>query len=370
MGRGWVWGSGRGVVTVRFETAETPAGPVRSYADDDPALHPWRPDAEAGEADPVNCVADGPRHGLASLFVEIRELDADALADDAVMRDFYDLNRRAELLGREQAPFWTLRGVPRRASARPTAASGRSCSRPTTATGWSAPPCCGRSCSTTPTRPGSRSTSTCRTAGAASAGRWSSGSSSSPRPTAGRLLMTDAKLPVRRARDPRLPAGSPRRAATSCPTTRWSATCALPVPDEQIQEWIDEAAPHHEGYTIETFVDEVPDDLVESLCVLLGQLAVDAPTGAVDFEEEVDDARAVRGDRRHRQGDGPGSLRDGGAHPGPPGRRPVDAGRAARGQHRRLPVGHVRAPRAPRPQARPGHQGGQPPRGPGARATT
>ena len=42
MGRGWVWGSGRGVVTVRFETAETPPGPVRSYAIDDPALHPWR----------------------------------------------------------------------------------------------------------------------------------------------------------------------------------------------------------------------------------------------------------------------------------------------------------------------------------------
>jgi DNA polymerase-4 len=41
MGRGWVWGSGRGVVTVRFETAATPAGPVRSYADDDPALSAW-----------------------------------------------------------------------------------------------------------------------------------------------------------------------------------------------------------------------------------------------------------------------------------------------------------------------------------------
>ncbi|KRF34337.1 DNA polymerase IV [Nocardioides sp. Soil805] len=40
MGAGWVWGSGRGVVTVRFETAETPPGPVRSYAVDDPALSP------------------------------------------------------------------------------------------------------------------------------------------------------------------------------------------------------------------------------------------------------------------------------------------------------------------------------------------
>lgn len=42
-GRGWVWGSGRGVVTVRFETAETPAGPVRSFPADDPALSAWRP---------------------------------------------------------------------------------------------------------------------------------------------------------------------------------------------------------------------------------------------------------------------------------------------------------------------------------------
>lgn len=45
MGRGWVWGSGRGVVTVRFETAETEPGPVRSYSVDDPALTPWRPPA-------------------------------------------------------------------------------------------------------------------------------------------------------------------------------------------------------------------------------------------------------------------------------------------------------------------------------------
>ena len=49
LGRGWVWGAGRGVVTVRFETAETPAGPVRSYAADDPALQPWRPEGPPDE---------------------------------------------------------------------------------------------------------------------------------------------------------------------------------------------------------------------------------------------------------------------------------------------------------------------------------
>ncbi len=44
MGRGWVWGSGRGIVTVRFETAHTGPGPVRSYTIDDPDLSPWRAD--------------------------------------------------------------------------------------------------------------------------------------------------------------------------------------------------------------------------------------------------------------------------------------------------------------------------------------
>jgi DNA polymerase-4 len=37
-GPGWVWGSGRGRVTVRFETADTPPGPVRTLAADDPEL--------------------------------------------------------------------------------------------------------------------------------------------------------------------------------------------------------------------------------------------------------------------------------------------------------------------------------------------
>jgi DNA polymerase-4 len=46
MGRGWVWGSGKGVVTVRFETADTGPGPVRSYRADDPDLEPFLPAAE------------------------------------------------------------------------------------------------------------------------------------------------------------------------------------------------------------------------------------------------------------------------------------------------------------------------------------
>jgi DNA polymerase-4 len=38
-GYGWVWGSGLGRVTVRFETKDSPPGPVRTFAVDDPALH-------------------------------------------------------------------------------------------------------------------------------------------------------------------------------------------------------------------------------------------------------------------------------------------------------------------------------------------
>lgn len=38
LGPGWVWGSGLGRVTVRFETRGTPPGPVRTFSLDDPAL--------------------------------------------------------------------------------------------------------------------------------------------------------------------------------------------------------------------------------------------------------------------------------------------------------------------------------------------
>lgn len=55
-GRGWVWGSGRSVVTVRFETAETGPGPIRSFSLDDPALTPVLLDDPAHDPDP----SDGP----------------------------------------------------------------------------------------------------------------------------------------------------------------------------------------------------------------------------------------------------------------------------------------------------------------------
>lgn len=40
LGRGWVWGSGLGRVTVRFEGRDTGPGPVRTFAESDPALNP------------------------------------------------------------------------------------------------------------------------------------------------------------------------------------------------------------------------------------------------------------------------------------------------------------------------------------------
>lgn len=51
-GAGWVWGSGRGRVTVRFEGPLTGPGPVRTFAVDDPQLEPadppdWRPEPVA-----------------------------------------------------------------------------------------------------------------------------------------------------------------------------------------------------------------------------------------------------------------------------------------------------------------------------------
>ena len=80
----------------------------------------------------------------------------------------------------------------------------------------------------------------------------------------------------------------------------------LPVDDADIQDWIDRAAEKHQGgYRIETFGDDIPAELVPGLCELFGQLAVDAPTGEVDFEEEVMTPERYAERAGHGQGDGP-----------------------------------------------------------------
>jgi DNA polymerase-4 len=38
-GPGWVWGSRRGLVTIRFETSQSGPGPIRTVPVDDPQLH-------------------------------------------------------------------------------------------------------------------------------------------------------------------------------------------------------------------------------------------------------------------------------------------------------------------------------------------
>ncbi len=73
-----------------------------------------------------------------------------------------------------------------------------------------------------------------------------------------------------------------------------SRALALPVADDLINGWIDQAASHHDDYRIETFDDAIPDELLESLCYLLNQLVVDAPTGDIDFEAEATSPESLR----------------------------------------------------------------------------
>jgi GNAT superfamily N-acetyltransferase len=61
----------------------------------------------------------------------------------------------------------------------------------------------------------------------------------------------------------------------------------LPVADALLDELVSEARAHHAGYRIECFVGSIPEALVESLCAARNQLAVDAPTGLLEFEEEA-----------------------------------------------------------------------------------
>jgi GNAT superfamily N-acetyltransferase len=222
---------------------------------------------------------------LPSCPVDIRALDEKALADDGVMRDFYDLVRRAELHGRPEAPFWTFRDFlgafrsPDSGERQELFAAYDGDRMVGNAALWSflADNLDKAAFTLSVDVPERR-----RGVGRALVERLEQAAKDDGRS----LLMTSAVLPFD-DRDTH-----PYRCFAEACGYEFSdyevvRHLPLPVADAQIQGWIDEAAPHHAGYRIETFVGAMPDDLVESLCLLLGQLAVDAPSGLVDFEEEV-----------------------------------------------------------------------------------
>jgi len=61
----------------------------------------------------------------------------------------------------------------------------------------------------------------------------------------------------------------------------------LPVDEDLLTRHAEHARPRWEGvYRLETHVGGVPEHLQESLCAVMNQLAVDAPTGDIEFEEE------------------------------------------------------------------------------------
>ena len=72
------------------------------------------------------------------------------------------------------------------------------------------------------------------------------------------------------------------------------SACPLPVPSEVLDGLVAEAAAHHEGYTLRSFVDRCPDDILDSFGRAMGMLVTEAPTGTLDYEPEVFDEERIR----------------------------------------------------------------------------
>jgi GNAT superfamily N-acetyltransferase len=60
----------------------------------------------------------------------------------------------------------------------------------------------------------------------------------------------------------------------------------LPVDPALLDSLAAEASANHAAYRIEAFADGLPHNLLASYCALSNQLAVDAPTGNVDYEAD------------------------------------------------------------------------------------
>jgi GNAT superfamily N-acetyltransferase len=61
----------------------------------------------------------------------------------------------------------------------------------------------------------------------------------------------------------------------------------LPIDEAQLDAWSAHAAQRHADYRIETHADDIPEKLLPSFLSLYGLLALEAPTGDIDFEAEV-----------------------------------------------------------------------------------
>ena len=72
------------------------------------------------------------------------------------------------------------------------------------------------------------------------------------------------------------------------------SACPLPVSDEVLVGLAEEATAHHEGYSLRSFVDRCPEDLVVPFGRLLGTLMTEAPAGELVLEAEVFDEERIR----------------------------------------------------------------------------
>lgn len=70
----------------------------------------------------------------------------------------------------------------------------------------------------------------------------------------------------------------------------------LPVDPTVLAGLASEAAPHHEGYELRSWVGPVPEELLDGWARLYAELVVEAPTGELEVEAETADPAVVRED--------------------------------------------------------------------------
>lgn len=100
-----------------------------------------------------------------------------------------------------------------------------------------------------------------------------------------REVLVDAGIPTA-AREDHPTVSFARRHGFAVASVEVHRQLDLPLPDGLLAELRAEAAPYHVGYRVETYMDRLPEEVLEGYCALVNQLAVDAPTGEVEFEAE------------------------------------------------------------------------------------